>query len=187
MRIHFSGSGTYFGSSSTRSVTDSGLSTSKTRQKVSKLSLKYRDTIQTLPDSEDFDPDNYTIIPPQDPMAPSKKRPMVLDLAPDIEDFDLDNYLILSPDNPNSATFDYNNNGVEMRRDSTGELIIQSGQSILKKKKRVTFAISDSDSDDTLDDQSIAQRIKNMRRKKVRTATPPPVNSQRIRKGKNKI
>ena len=39
-----------------------------------------------------------------------------------------------------------------------GELVIQSGQLTTKKKNRVTFAISDdeSDDDDALDNQTIA-------------------------------
>ena len=166
-----SGSGTDFGSSSTRSVTDSGLTNSSTRRKCTKLSLKYRNTLPAATNSP--------------------KRPMVVDLAPDTDDFDPDNFIVLTSDHPNYESIDTNNNQVEFRRDSTGELLIQSGQSITKKKKHVTFAISDDETDDEIDDDldslSIAQRIKKMRRKKMTKSTPVTENSEIPRKGKNLI
>ena len=165
-------------STSCGSVTDSGSSTRS--GKISKLSRMYRNV--------KFE-------------TPKVERTMVIDLAPDSEDFDPDNYAIVSPDHPNYLHFQEIIHEKQFKRNSFGELVIQPGQPLIKKKKTVRFDIpetsqdsenedpeSDDDSEDnmplltrlmkirrTRNDEplTIAERVKNTKRNKTKP-TPPP-------------
>ena len=79
---------------------------------------------------------------------------------------------------------------VEFKNDSFGELIIQPAQSILKKKKSVSFVILETDEvitindDEEDDDLPIATRIRKMKRNKKKAASPLPSKST---KSKNQM
>ena len=77
---------------------------------------------------------------------------------------------------------------VEFKNDSFGELIIQPAQSILKKKKSVSFVILETDEvitindDEEDDDLPIATRIRKMKRNKKKAASPLPSKSTKSKK-----
>ena len=77
-----------------------------------------------------------------------------------------------------------------LKNDSFGELIIQPAQSILKKKKSVSFVILETDEvitindDEEDDDLPIATRIRKMKRNKKKAASPLPSKST---KSKNQM